>query len=242
MRTLLATELPDIWERGERQHPLDRAITLLATACPEKERDELVHLSIGQRDALLFALREMTFGREMQAYTECPACGAQLECKLNIEELLRGYRTLDGNGKITRLNSYNIRLRLPDSADIAACINSGSIDTDKELLKRCVLKITHNKKIVAFDDIPEATLSTLIARMAEADSLSDIQIALSCIECNHKWTMTLDILSFLWEELGNQVMQILYQVHVLSRAYGWFEADILAMSSWRRQYYMNMVT
>jgi len=241
MRTLLAAELPDIWERGERQHPLDRAMTLLAAACPEKERQELVHLSIGQRDALLFALRKLIFGLEMQAYAECPACGVQLEFKLNIEELLRGYRTLDGSGKLTRLNGFNIRFRLPDSADMAACINSGSIEADRELLQKCILKVKRNKKIVAFNDIPEATLLALITRMAESDSFSDIQIALNCVECNHQWTMTLDILSFLWEELGIQAKQILYQVHVLSRAYGWREADILAMSSWRRQYYLDMV-
>ena len=242
MRTISAAELPDIWERGERRHPLDRALILLAAACPEKERQELMHLSIGQRDALLFALRQLTFGSQMEAYAECPACGAQLEFNVNIEELLRDYHSVDSNEQSTKLNGFSISFRLPDSADLAACINDSSIDTDRALLQRCILKTTRNKKVVAFDDIPEATLSALVARIAELDPLSDIQIALDCTECNHHWGMLLDILAFLWDELGGQMKQLLNQVHVLSRAYGWREADILAMSPWRRQYYLDMVT
>ena len=242
MRTLSAAELPDIWARGERQHPLDRALTLLAAACPEKERRELMHLSIGQRDALLLALRQLTFGPRMEAYAECPACGSQLEFNVNIEELLRDYRNADSSEQSTKLNGLSINFRLPDSTDLAACINAVSPEADKELLQRCISKATRKKKEVAFDDIPATTLSALVSRMAELEPLADMQIALNCTGCNYRWTMLLDILAFLWEELGIQVKQVLYQVHVLSRAYGWREADILAMSPWRRQYYLDMVT
>jgi hypothetical protein len=241
MRTLSAAELPDVWERGERQHPLDRALTLLAAACPEKERQELMHLSIGQRDALLLTLRQLTFGPQLEAYAECPACGAQLEFNVNIEELLRDYRSVDISKQSTKLNDFSINFRLPDSTDLAACINASSLEADRELLQRCILKITRKKKEVALNDIPAATLSALVARMAELDPLADIQIALDCTECNHRWEMLLDILAFFWAELGIQTKQLLYQVHVLARAYGWHEADILVMSPWRRQYYLDMV-
>ena len=46
MRPLSAHDLLRVWELGEDQHPLDRALTILATACPELTWDELATLSI----------------------------------------------------------------------------------------------------------------------------------------------------------------------------------------------------
>ena len=78
--------------------------------------------------------------------------------------------------------------------------------------------------------------------MAEADPLSEVEIGLDCFECGNHLTVPLDILSFFWEELREQVKRLLNQVHIMARYYGWREADILAMSPWRRQYYLDMVT
>lgn len=61
MSPLAAHGLLKVWEVGQDQHPLDRALTLLA-ACPELTRDELAALSVGQRDARLLTLRERTSG------------------------------------------------------------------------------------------------------------------------------------------------------------------------------------
>ena len=55
MQPLTAEKLLAVWERGRPQHPLDRALTLLAAATPNTTRDELADLSIGERDARLFS-------------------------------------------------------------------------------------------------------------------------------------------------------------------------------------------
>ncbi len=221
---------------------MDRALTLLAAACPDKEREELMHLSIGERDALLLSLRQLTFGPQMESYAECPACGAQLEFNINIETLLRDRHDAGGGEQSTKLNGFSIRFRLPDSVDLAECINTTSGKASRALLQRCIVKATRNKKMVGIDEIPEAVVAALAARMAELDPLADICIALNCSECDHRWEVLLDIQTFLWEELCWQVKQSLNQIHILARAYGWREADILAISPWRRQYYLDMVT
>jgi hypothetical protein len=184
----------------------------------------------------------MTFGPQMEAYAECPACSAQFEFKINIKDLLREYNSPVSEEQSVKLNRFNISFRLPNSLDIAACINAGSDEVARGLLQRCILKVTRNKKPVALNDIPETIVSDLEALMEKADPLADIQIALRCSECNQHWKMQLDALGFLWDELGTQVKQLLYQVHILSRAYGWREADILAMNNWRRHFYLEMVT
>ena len=241
MHTLSATELLDTWERGERQHPLDRALTLLAVTCPEKKLPELTHLSIGQRDALLLVLRQQTFGSQMEAYAECPACGAQLEFNVDVEELLRVHTPANSGELTADVEGFAIRFRLPDSVDLADCVNSGLLQT-KGLLRRCVLEVNRGKERIDFEALPESAYFQLEARMAELDPLAEVYIALNCTECGHQFSMLLDILSFLWSELNEQVKRLLNQVHVLAQHYGWREADILAMSPWRRQYYLGMVT
>ena len=64
--------------------------------------------------------------------------------------------------------------------------------------------------------------------------------ALYCPECGHRWHATFDIVSFFWSEIDAWAYRTLHQVHRLASAYGWREADILAMSPWRRQFYLSL--
>jgi len=78
--------------------------------------------------------------------------------------------------------------------------------------------------------------------MTQADPQADVQIALCCPACEHKWQEAFDILSFLWEEIDAWVYRTLNDVHVLASAYGWSESEILAMSAWKRQAYLDLVS
>ena len=42
-----------------------------------------------------------------------------------------------------------------------------------------------------------------------------------------------------WSDLTDWVGRTLTEVHQLARAYGWSEAEILAMSGWRRRWYLE---
>src|SRR5260221_5390778 len=87
MHTFSGQEIVRLWEIGISQHPLDRALTLLMAAFPEASRERLALLSIGRRDACLFALREQTFGSRLCSLAACPACGEQFEFALNTADL-----------------------------------------------------------------------------------------------------------------------------------------------------------
>src|SRR5216684_666035 len=75
MHTFSGQEIVRLWEIGISQHPLDRALTLLMAAFPETSRERLALLSIGRRDAYVFALREQTFGSRLHSLAACPAGG-----------------------------------------------------------------------------------------------------------------------------------------------------------------------
>ncbi len=57
--------------------------------------------------------------------------------------------------------------------------------------------------------------------MSELDPQGDVQIALSCPQCSHRWHAPLDIVSFVWSEIHAWAVRLLRDVHALASAYGW---------------------
>src|SRR4051812_23275948 len=82
LRALSASDILSLWELGQGRHPVDRALCVLAPAFPEMDWRALARLPVGRRDALLYTLREQTFGGTMNARAACPGCGAQVELSL----------------------------------------------------------------------------------------------------------------------------------------------------------------
>ena len=82
----------------------------------------------------------------------------------------------------------------------------------------------------------------LESRMAQADPQANIQLALGCPACGHSWLALFDIVGFFWREIDTWARRVLRDIHTLALAYGWSEAEILALSPWRRQFYLEMVS
>ena len=78
-------------------------------------------------------------------------------------------------------------------------------------------------------------------KASQADPQADLQLDLSCDACGHQWQAPFDIVAFLWTELNAWAQRRLSEIHVLAKAYGWTEPEVLALSPWRRQVYLNMV-
>jgi hypothetical protein len=81
----------------------------------------------------------------------------------------------------------------------------------------------------------------LAERLAAGDPWAETLLALRCPACRHEWTVLLDTAAFVWTALRSRAQRLVHDVHTLARAYGWREADILAMSSWRREAYLELV-
>ena len=92
----------------------------------------------------------------------------------------------------------------------------------------------------ALEDLPESVLDQAASLIAERDPQADLAIELRCPSCAEVWRMPFDIASFFLEEIGSEAQRLLLEVATLARAYGWREADILAMSPARRQLYLHM--
>jgi hypothetical protein len=140
------------------------------------------------------------------------------------------------------IGDYVVRFRLPNSLDLMAISDLNDLDAATQaLVGRCLLWASHKGEEVSIDALPEIVLEEALKRMSESDPQADVQLTLSCPECEHKWQTAFDILHFLWKEIDAWALRTLHDVHVLASAYGWSEAEILAMSNWRRQVYLELV-
>ena len=111
----------------------------------------------------------------------------------------------------------------------------------QQVLARCVLAAMHAG--VAHDGarLPESVVAALVAAMAAADPLADIRLGLICPACGHAWQVLFDIVTFFWSEIDAWARRTLREVHALARAYGWREAEILALTARRRQHYLEIL-
>jgi hypothetical protein len=252
MRVLSTSELLDIWERGLVQQPAKWALTVLAVANPDTPLEVLERLSVGQRDAYLLALRERTFGPRLTSLAMCPACGEHLELDFDVGDV----RVAPTSGALPEpvgggqeaavlsltLAGFDVRFRLPNSVDLAAVAGREDADDARHLLlERSLLTVHPIGEGHSAGPLPAEVADAVAERMAEADPQADVQLALACPACGHEWRTTFDIVSFFWTEIDAWAHRTLYDVHRLALAYGWAEADILDMSPWRRQVYLDML-
>jgi hypothetical protein len=255
MNALSAAQLLVAWERGQGQSSIQRALILLSIACPELTRDQLAQLSIGERDRRLLDLRELTFGGQLVSLAKCSACGQQLELSFNAEEIrqdcesekakgLRGVCDTQADSRLSiYLQEYEVLFRLPNSLDLVAIAGSQSIAASQQLiLQRCILSARLLDEEISSAQLPAPVLEAISACMEEADPQANVQLNLSCIQCGHEWQAVFDIESFFWAELQVWAERLLREVHVLASAYGWRETAILAMSPYRRQFYLGMLS
>jgi hypothetical protein len=232
------------WETGRQQHPLDRALTLLAAAHPERSREELATLTVGQRDALLLELRERMFGSRMQARVVCPRCGEAVELEVSTSQLRVGAPAAGAVPYELETDGIRLRFRLPDSRDLAAAVRAPDGErAHLTLVERCVIEARAANEAAPQPPavLPPAVLGRLAQAMAELDPQAEVLLDLDCAACRHGWQAQLDIGTFLFSELTGECKRLLGEVHALALAYKWSEADILAMPPHRRSFYLAMV-
>jgi hypothetical protein len=244
MQPLSTGGLLRAWELGGVEpHRIDRAIALLEAGYPDVPRATLAKLSIGERDSLLLALRDRVFGPRLTALAVCPGCGEQLELGFEAADVHADRKQEADQLLNLRLEGYEIAFRVPNSLDLAALPEEGDFHSKKQaLLYRIVSEARYRGAEMAPAQLPETVIAAIEERMAQADPQAEVRLNLSCASCGHAWQALFDIVSFFWSELDAWAVRLLREVHSLARAYGWREADILAMSPGRRLRYLEMLS
>jgi hypothetical protein len=247
MRPLSASELLSVWERGQGRSSVAQSLLLLAAAAPDQSPAKL---SVGRRDALLLTLREKLFGPRLVSLAVCPNCCERLELTFEASEIRATTDDAQPDELTVKAGGYEARFRLPNSEDLEA-VGAGAgrdvASVSESLLSRCLFQARRkgrNRSPVPVEstrDLPPALVAAIAEKMEQADPQANVQLNLSCADCGHRWAAAFDIVSYLWSEIDQWARRILRETHLLASTYGWREADILAMSAARRQFYLEMI-
>jgi hypothetical protein len=232
-------ELLDIWERGLRESSPDRAARLLAAAC-DAQAGEIGALTPGEREGRLLTLREWTFGPELASVAVCPECQEQLEFSVHTTDLRASPEIPKSATMSVEAGGLKVEFRLPTCADLASAEVTDAAELARNILQRCVIAASRGDERVPADALPPNVRDAIEDCMERADPQADIQLTIACERCGREWRQHFDTISFFWAELDTWAQRLLREVHVLASAYGWREADILALPAWRRQAYIEM--
>lgn len=228
------------WESAAGRPALDRTVTL-AAAASGLPFEEVADLPLGDCDLLLLRLREECFGPRLDGLAECPRCHTELDVSIDVDELLPMIRNdaerlssaiPDAHSRRTvQVAGTEAELRPLTSRDIRMC----GRDRDR-LLARCVIGASADgSALVPSPDVLAAVEATLDA----LDPQAAVALAVDCPECGATWQAPVDITEFVWSEVDRFARRLLYDVHTLARAYGWTEADVLAVGPARRRFYLQ---
>lgn len=224
-----AQALLNAWERAANDHPVDRALGVLA-AIRNLPTRELARLDIGRRDALLLRCHAELFGKTIVGTAHCPSCGCAVEVALAApDELDPAPGASDDWFGIP--GSATVEGRLPTSLDLSAITGCASVETARDMLReRCI------RAAWELDETEYARAEEEIARRA---GVAGLTVDPQCPSCSRRWSLDLDIASFFWDELNAMAGRLLREVDALARRYGWSESEILSFSQARRSHYLE---
>ena len=102
---------------GQAQPLWYRAWLLLAPAFPAASQQELLALTIGQRNRQVLELRTLLLGRLLRCMARCPQCSERLEFELDAGEMVELAATASADGReVVGVNEGRQPMRECDSA------------------------------------------------------------------------------------------------------------------------------
>jgi len=235
MRAFKTLDLLALWERGASRHALDRSALLCAWARPDIPAEAIADVPLGEITASLLRLRSTWFGDRIHAHVDCEHCGERLELVVGVRDLVQPATTSVSREVV----AAGLRCRPPCLRDLAAVAHERDAErAARQLLARCRLETAGDDATV----LSEVTLREVEDALEEADPNADIAFELTCEICGHLGTAQLDAGDLLWDEIDARARALLGEVHLLARAYGWTENEILGLSAERRASYLSMVS
>jgi hypothetical protein len=181
-------------------------------------RDE----SLGAFNRRLARLHCDVIGRPVKAKVAC-ACGQELELVLPIGSVAA---TPDPPQEIEIDMDGPRAFRLPRLSEIELAREP------RALARACALD---------GGDVDEDDLPTLEAAWSAADPAAEIVLEFACTACAAPIRAQADLSIFVARDLDLRVRALLAEVHGLARAYGWTEAEVLAVPASRRRAYADLI-
>ncbi|KQP70687.1 hypothetical protein ASF40_13170 [Microbacterium sp. Leaf288] len=232
-----AQTILDLADAARGEAPIPRALRVAAAA--GEDTAGLREAPLGHLHAAALGFHTALTGPRLEAVVTCPACASAVEFALDADSL-RGLSGTAASGDLTvptQAGAWRVRWRVPTAGDLAEV--AGRTDAAATLLARCcdVTGPSGEDATLA----PVEVVEHIEAALAAADPLAEVTVGLDCPECGALFDADVDPIAFVWHEVESRARRVLREVDVLARAYGWTEADVLALPEQRRAAYLEIV-
>jgi hypothetical protein len=184
--------------------------------------------------AVALAIRQAWIGDQLSTDGACPGCAERVDVSFRIGDYIKHFQPSTPTGVATIGDGWyevsGIRFRVPTVADLTGAL--GSDNGAATLAGSCVQPA----------DLSEEQWQIVDAALDQVAPSLDGMVGGICPECGSSMQLRLDPCSYVMAELRDLFAGIYYEVHLLARAYGWKEVDILSMGRSRRIKYAQLIS
>jgi hypothetical protein len=204
-------------------------LPLLALAHPElspAQRDDLAGDEANR--SLLATMRELG-EQALDTLAVCPRCDEANEVVLPLDVLQVGAGG-PSTGTVA-VGSDTVGYRVPSVGDLEAARQCADADAAERLLvDRCM-----------GGELDPETLASIAAELDERHPLLAPRVEVGCASCDATFDAGLDVAELAWASVSTAATRLLDEVAHLARAYGWSEAEVLAVPRARRAVYRRLI-
>lgn len=225
------------WEAASAVPACAVGATLLHRSGLVDDLADALDLPLATSTAAVARLYVEAFGDVVDAVVGCPACGETLEVALPLADLTRPPEPPATDRVAVPGAGEGLVVRCPTSRDLLAA--AASADPTAALLARCVTGAGGTAVDPASLAGPRrAAVDAVAERLAGPAA---VVLRAGCPACDGEVRVDVDVTALVWQRICLEVPAVLTEVAELSAAFGWSEADVLAMSRVRRDAYLALV-
>jgi hypothetical protein len=227
MRPPTAAELLTIWDDFPTESSHVRLEQLLAHALPDEAIDAD---TLGTRNQRLIVLHEALIGGRIEAIATCSTCGMANEFDVPTNAIAAAPAPDRDARAAIEWDGSHVTARLPTMADIASVCGIQAEAARAALIARC-----------AGEELPDEAAELLGAAFETLDPAAAVRLSTTCAGCERPLNIDVDVAAFVEKAIERRIAVHFAEIDMIARAYGWSEAEILALSSARRARYAAMV-
>jgi hypothetical protein len=207
------------------------------------ECDLILRLPIGLRIEALLALATLSDARAFSWRARCGSavCGAESEFELTLEQILAlGEEHRDQETVTVLIGGEPALLRRPCGLDQRQWLAQSSAPQG-EVMLRSMLVRPSLEELLAGGQTLESIAGAVDEVMDGFDPLLGFHVRVVCAQCAAATDVSPDLTEAALDRLFQAQRAMVEEVHRIATHYHWAEHDILALPTWRRHSYLELI-